>query len=163
MKAILITMCIFFNANAWAKSYANINKNGVLIEEYDPVAYFPTEGADKKISPGKAVKGKAEFQVKRDEGIYYFSTAENKALFEKTPEKYTPAFGGWCAYAVADSKQKVEIDPKSFVIQDDRLLLFYNGFFADTRKTWTTDQKKTQQEYLIQADANWSETKNKEP
>lgn len=154
MKHFIISILLIGSIQAFASHEFNLNKNGVILEGYDPVSYF--QGSSPK-------KGNAKFQTKIGDATYWFANEENKTIFLKDPKKYEPAFGGWCAFAVADSKSKVEIDPKSFVIQDGRLLVFYDGLFADTRKKWTTTKDKNASSYLKDADANWVELKSKAP
>jgi YHS domain-containing protein len=145
---------MLLNSLALASNVFNLNKSGVIAEGYDVVSYFKPEGP---------LKGEVQFQAKHKEATYLFANEENKQAFLKEPEKYAPQFGGWCAYAVAEKKSKVEIDPKSFLIQDGRLLLFYNGFLSDTKKKWLNNKSKDAKEYLKQADMNWSEIKDQEP
>jgi YHS domain-containing protein len=154
MKNFVFSFCLIFGLSAFASSQVSLNKAGVAIEGYDPVSYFSEAGPQ---------KGDSKYQSKQSDAIYLFVNQANKDKFEKEPGKYIPQFGGWCAYAVADSKSKVEIDPKSFVIQEGRLLLFYNGIWGDTRKKWLSTKDKSAQEYLKTADANWPETKSKDP
>ena len=132
----------------------NLNKSGVALGGNDPVSYFKSN---------KPSKGDQKLQVKLGEVTYWFSNEENKAAFVKEPKKYEPQFGGWCAYAVADSKSKVEVDLNSFLIQDGRLLLFYKGLWGNTREKWQTSKGKTAAAFLKEADANWPETQTKEP
>lgn len=73
--------------------------NKVAILGYDPVAYF---------SQGKAVKGKNAVSANYQGVIYKFSSNENKDVFLKNPSKYEPQYGGWCAFAMGDSGDKVE-------------------------------------------------------
>ena len=82
---------------------------------------------------------------------YRFANAQNRARFLAAPSRYEPAYGGWCAYAMA-SDDRVEVDPKSFRIEDGSLLLFYNGFLANTRKKWG---KEGSDKLFPKADANW--------
>lgn len=143
-----------WSLSATASPIENLNKAGVILDGYDPVSYFkanaPTLG-DAKIA--------TEF-----EGVkYWFTTEANKTEFLKDPKKYQPAYGGWCAYAVADSKSKVEVDPKSFLIQDGRLLLFYKGLWGNTREKWLHSKEKNQTEFLKEADANWPSVKKEAP
>jgi YHS domain-containing protein len=145
---------LFSSLNAVASHEFNTNKNGVILEGYDVVSYFQSTTPK---------KGNSNFQTKIENVTYWFSSEENKNIFLKDPKKYEPAFGGWCAYAVADSKSKVEVDPKSFVIQNGRLLVFYDGLFGDTRKKWTTTKNKDANAYLKEADSNWPELKPKVP
>ena len=135
-----------------------LNDEGVILGGYDPVAYFP-EGKKE----GKPVKGKAEFQTKVGEVTYWFSSEANKVKFLADPKHYEPQYGGWCAYAVADSKSKVDSNPKSFIIQDNRLLVFYDGIWGDTRDKWLNNDKKDKKTFLKEADMNWPETKPKDP
>ena len=57
---------------------------------------------------------------------------------------------GDTAYAMAFG-DKVKIDPKTFKIKDDRLLLFYNFRFNNTLKDWNKDEnnlfKKAESEW----------------
>jgi hypothetical protein len=47
---------------------------------------------------------------------------------------------------------KVEVDPTSFLIEEGRLLVFYDALFADTRKQWL---KKGGASLRPKADAAW--------
>ena len=146
MKLFAVFLLLSWAHVSVAAPRANVNSAGVLLDGFDAVSYF--QGAHPK-------KGDPKFAVKQGDTTYWFSSAENKQLFIKDPSKYAPQFGGWCAYAVANSKEKVEVDPDSFVIQDGRLLLFYNGLWADTRKKWLTTKDKDAKTFLNDADTNW--------
>ena len=93
--AILATVILAFaSATTYAqadlrKKNFNLEKNGLAIKGFDPVAYF---------LQNKAVEGKKELAVSSDGVLYYFSTAENKELFKANASKYEPQYGGWCAY-----------------------------------------------------------------
>ena len=154
MKAWAIYFAIFGSSVAWAGSLANLNKEGVILEGYDPVSYFKQD---------KPVRGNPKISTKQGEATYWFASDANQQEFLKNPKRYEPQFGGWCAYAVADSKSKVSVDPTSFLIQDDRLLLFYNGLWGNTRKKWLQTKDKDPKQFLKDADANWTTVKNQEP
>ena len=123
----------------------NLGKRALAIEGYDPVAYFEEGG-------GEPEKGSKDITVAHRGVTYRFSSAENKKTFLASPERFEPEYGGWCAYAMADGKQ-VDVDPKSFLIEDGRLLLFYKGLFNDTRKKW---RKEGGNELGPKADGNWT-------
>ena len=123
---------------AGAKSLLNVDKNGLAIQGYDPVAFF---------AESKPVKGKPEFKASYQGATYLFVSAENKMRFEKEPSKYEPAFGGFCAYGVSRNKL-VEIDPEAFQIVDGHLLLQYS-------KGVRNDFSKDTQGNLAKANANW--------
>ncbi|MFY0594012.1 MAG: YHS domain protein [Roseivirga sp.] len=105
-------------------------KKGLAIQGYDPVAYF---------TENKAVEGSDKFSAKKNGITYHFSTEANKQLFLKSPSKYEPEYGGYCAYAMA-SGDKVRIDPETFKIIDNKLYLFYNFRFTNTLKSWNKDE-----------------------
>lgn len=117
-------------------------ENKVAIKGYDPVAYF---------KQNKAVKGKSELAVVFEGVSYYFSSVTNKELFLKEPSVYEPQYGGWCAYAMGRSGEKVEVNPETFKVIEGKLYLFYNAYFNNTLKSWNKDQ----QNLKTKADTNW--------
>lgn len=123
---------------ASAKTLLNVDKAGVGIKGYDPVAFFTDHAAVKGTSANKSTEG----------GVtYYFASAEHKALFDANPSKYEPQFGGYCAWAVSQG-YTAGIDPQAFQIVDGRLLLQYSqGVRKDFNKDTAGNLKK--------ADANW--------
>ncbi|HEY4110815.1 YHS domain-containing (seleno)protein [Puia sp.] len=121
----------------------NLNSDGLAIEGYDPVAYFTT---------GKAVDGNKEYSFTLDGATYRFATAQNRELFKAAPARYRPQYGGWCAFAMGSTGEKVEVDPKTFKIIDGKLFLFYNKFFNNTLKSWNKDEPQLK----TKADVNWT-------
>ena len=131
-------------AQSQAKRVANFNlQDKVAIQGYDPVAYFKQK---------KAVKGKKEFAVSHQGVTYYFANDADKAAFVKSPSGYEPQYGGWCAFAMGDYGEKVEVDPETFKIVDGKLYLFYNKFLNNTLKSWNKDEAALRKK----ADANWN-------
>lgn len=126
------------------KKHFNIDKNSLAIQGYDPVSYFS----------GKPQKGLQQFLVFHKGIQYYFASATNKDLFLKTPEKYEPAYGGWCSYAMGEYGEKVEIDPTSYKIVNGKLNLFYYSFINKTLNKWNLNEVKLK----TQADKNWDTT-----
>lgn len=116
--------------------------HGVGISGYDPVAYFKQH---------RPVKGNKNISAQYNGVRYYFANAANKEAFEKSPEAYEPQYGGWCAYAMGATGEKVEVDPETFKIIDGKLYLFYNAYFNNTLKTWNKDEASLKKK----ADSNW--------
>jgi YHS domain-containing protein len=154
LKTLILCILGFWSFALFGKETPNVNKAGVMLEGYDPVSYFKAD---------KPIKGAESIQAKQGNVTYWFSSEQNKTEFLTNPKKYEPQFQGWCAYAVADSKSKVEVDPLSYLIQDGRLLLFYNGIWGDTRSKWSKTKGKDPKAYLLEADKNWLEVKDKDP
>lgn len=151
-KSLLIVLVgfatqIFAQSNAQRVKHYNL-ENGLAIQGYDPVSYF---------SINKAVKGEKKFSIKHNGVIYYFSSETNKEMFVKNPAKFEPQYGGWCAYAMGNKGDKVEIDPETFKIAGGKLYLFYNAYFNNTLKDWNKDEKNLK----AKADKNWQLIFNK--
>jgi YHS domain-containing protein len=138
---VVLLLSVFFQNFAQGNKEYNL-ENKLAIQGYDPVAYFSN----------KVVKGDKIAAATYEGTIYYFSTKENKKLFESNPSKYEPQYGGWCAYAMGNIGKKVTIDPTTFKIVDGKLYLFYNAYFNNTLKSWNKDEKKLK----AKADINWS-------
>jgi YHS domain-containing protein len=146
-KQIILLSLIFLSLVGFAQTATKrINvfnlENKIAIQEYDPVAYFVQK---------KAIKGKSNFTISYEGVTYYFSSQSNKELFIKTPTNYEPQYGGWCAYAMGSSGEKVEINPETFKIIDNKLYLFYNAFFNNTLKNWNKEENPLRKK----ADSNW--------
>ncbi|MFM6926074.1 MAG: YHS domain-containing (seleno)protein [Ferruginibacter sp.] len=129
------------DASALRKKHFNLDE-GVAIKGYDPVAYF---------TQNKAVKGKKELSVIYQGVLYNFSSVENKEAFKAAPFKYEPEYGGWCAYAMGNTGEKVSVDPETFKIVNGKLYLFYNRFFTNTLKDWNKNEAVLKKN----ADSNW--------
>ncbi len=132
-------------------SQFNLGKAGLALQGFDPVAYFPEGG-------GKALTGAKEFEHVHEGVRYRFASKENLELFQKSPGRFEPTYGGWCAWAMVDG-EKVEIDPKSFLVAEGKLYVFYKGFLNDTRAKWIKDPGKFQPK----ADASWAKLLAKKP
>lgn len=144
MKKFITLIVLFllpFFAFSQKAEHRNLD-NKLAIQGYDPVSY---------IEQNKAVKGKKEFAVNVNGAIYYTSTAKNKELLQKNPSKYEPIYGGWCAFAMGDYGEKVEINPTTFKVIDGKTYLFYNKLFTNTLNSWNKNEDKLKK----QADQNW--------
>jgi YHS domain-containing protein len=121
-----------------SKVLLNLDSNGVAIDGYDPVAFFTDQ---------KPVKGDARITSTFSGAIYWFASADHKALFDANPAKYEPQFGGYCAYA-ASIDTISPIDPNYWEIVNGRLILQHNKRAWDK---WHADAPGN----LVKADHNW--------
>lgn len=122
-----------------------VDNNGLAIGGYDVVSYFS----------GEAKKGFKSFSSTYKGVSYYFFTKENRAAFNKSPEKYLPQFDGFCAWGVGAKSAKFPIDPESFDIVDGKLYLFFNAPFNGERFNTILDWNARTTELKKAADANW--------
>ncbi|WP_126652239.1 YHS domain-containing (seleno)protein [Chryseobacterium aureum] len=138
----LFPVLLFFSSIFFAQSAKNINQqDGVANYGYDVVSYFS----------GKPQEGSAKNIVNYMNANYYFVNSQNKAIFQKDPNKYLPQYGGYCAFAMGDNGEKVEVNPKTYKITNGKLYLFYNRFFTNTLTSWNKDEKNL----TVKADKNW--------
>lgn len=136
--SVFLLVSLALPALAQPKSLLNLDKTGLAIQGYDPVAFFTDH---------KPVKGDAKFPARHNGATYYFASKEHYNQFKADPAKYEPAFGGYCAYGVSRAKL-VEIDVDAFQIVDGRLLLQYS---KGVREDFNKDSKGN----LTKADSNW--------
>jgi YHS domain-containing protein len=141
MKSLLIAF-LAFTSSFFAQNIDYNVKKGYIAHGYDVVAYFNNE----------ALEGDKAYTTTFDGVKYKFVSQENLETFTKNPEKYVPAYGGYCAYAVALKNEKIGINPESFLVKNDTLYLFYNAWGTNTLKLWQDNDPKALQE---KADKNW--------
>lgn len=122
---LLVTFHLLLSNSIFASDEVNI-VNQLALNGYDPVSYFS----------GKPVQGNAEIYSIDEQARYLFSTRINKKIFDQDTERYRPMYGGYCAYGVRMGK-KLDADPLSYEVIDDRLYLMLN---AATYKLWTQDK-----------------------
>jgi len=141
MKKIIVFALLLWGFPGFSqtmKSPQNLDKKGVAIQGYDPVAFF---------IQNKPVKGTAEFQSGYKGATYYFASSEDKAAFDAAPAKYEPQFGGYCAYGVSQG-HLAPVKIEAFQIVNGRLLMQYD---LDVKGTFNKDQAGN----LQKADKNW--------
>ena len=141
----LLLLCIVATPTLAAKSKINTTLLGNLaVDGYDPVAYF-TEGAP--------TKGSRKFTLEWQGANWRFASQESLDAFRSEPERYAPAYGGYCAWAVSQG-YTAGIDPQAWRIVDGRLFLNYN---RKVQKTWEADRANL----IEQADRNWPQVLEK--
>jgi len=113
---------------------------GVAIDGYDPVAYF---------TDGKPVEGTSDITADWQDATWRFASTDHRALFVANPEKYAPAYGGYCAWAVSQG-YTASIDPTAWRIVDGRLYLNYS---QSVQQQWAEDVPGN----IQKADGNWVE------
>ena len=109
------------------------------VSGYDLVSYHQESGP---------VRGTG-FQAAKHDGVtYLFANEANKAAFEANPEKYLPAYNGFCAFGVSLGK-KFNTNPEVYEIVDGTL---YLNLDKDIQGKWAADVQGN----IAKADANWA-------
>jgi YHS domain-containing protein len=140
LQSILFLGLVFNSLTLLAQNNdkVNVDKKNLAVQGYDLVAYFEDH---------KPIKGSDEFSFKHEAATYHFASKAHLNAFKKSPEKYLPQYGGFCAYGVSRG-YAVGIDPDAWSIVDGKLYLNYS---PKVQKTWNEDKPG----YIKKADANW--------
>lgn len=112
----------------------------VALQGYCPVSY---------VAMDKAVQGKEAYASEHQGRTYHFANGKGKAMFDEAPDKFLPAYDGYCATAVAQGKKLVS-DPTLFRVVDGRTYLFSS---AKALKMFDKDPGGT----IAKADGRWPE------
>lgn len=141
---VIVALCMVSVASAQSDlqrlKHFNTNKN-VAAGGYDVTTYFDI----------KPLHGSADFTFIHKGIIYLFASNANLNEFKSNIEKYEPAYGGWCAFAMGSSGEKVRVDPETYKILNGKIYLFYNFWGNNTLKDWNENEKTLKEA----ADRHW--------
>ena len=140
----ILTVCII-SVTAHAQSSEIFKTADGAIRGYDPVSYF---------KGGTPVKGKDDFKYTWNGADWHFSSQNNLDSFMANPDRFAPAFGGYCAYGMAGG-HKAPTDPEAWTIVDGKLYFNYN---KQVLGMWRKDQPG----YINKANKNWPAIKDKQ-
>ena len=121
-------------ALAWLSGCAtrNVVSEGgdanLMLRGNDPVAYF---------TQNKAVKGDPKIKAQHEGLTYRFISQAHRETFARTPDRFVPAYGGFCASG-AHYGLKSNIGADTFKVVDGRLFLFGG---PRSLKHWELDEK----------------------
>lgn len=145
IKSFLIAMVamLTFSLGANANEYSN---SVLAVQGYDVVSY--QEGK-------RPVRGSGNLTSTKNGATYQFSSKANLKAFNKNPEKYIPAYGGYCAFGVGVGKKFIG-DPEVWRVVDGTL---YLNLDTKVQDRWLKDVKGQ----IKKADTNWVKIKDKAP
>ena len=147
MKSIKSNLLIIFaglmaitTINAQADSVAN---SVTAVGGYDVVSYQTAK---------RPLRGNGHFLAVHEGVTYLFANAENQASFEANPEKFFPAYGGYCALGVSVGKKFVG-DPEVWRFVDGKL---YLNLDVNAQSVWLEDIPGR----IKTANTKWTQIKN---
>jgi len=144
LAAVVFFVAATVAVSARADPPVVFNTHGNAIFGFDTVAYHTL---------GEARDGSVEFTHEWMDVTWRFINAEHRDLFAADPDKYVPAYGGYCAYAVTFGL-KIDVDPHAWSIVGGRL--FLNESMV-VRRAWQQDTGH----YITNGDLSWDEIKYK--
>lgn len=96
---------------------------------------------------GSPAKGSRDITTEWKGANWRFASEANRDTFLADPEKYAPAYGGYCAWAIANNKL-AKGSPKHWSIIDGVLYLNFN---KNIKNKWLRDTEG----FIIKGDALW--------
>ncbi|GAA4276238.1 YHS domain-containing (seleno)protein [Aquimarina mytili] len=121
----------------------NIDNSNIALEGYSPVSYLDL---------GIAQKGLKQYKSTYNKVVYYFTSEEQKAAFDKNPNKYTPQYGGFCAFGIY-AGAKFRPDPNKFIVKDGKYFLYLYNLELDAQQLWLAE--KNHNKLVSVANKNW--------
>lgn len=132
---------IFLSSTLSAQGKYNVDDSKIALQGYSAVSY---------IELGLAQRGSLDYKSEHDGIKYFFTSADQKKLFDANPGKYTPQYGGWCATGIAVGA-KFRTDPNKFLVRNGNLYLFLYDVEVDALQLWLSDEKGM----AAKAQKNW--------
>ena len=141
---LILLMIISFNLRATEPVSKNF-LTGLAIGGHDSVAYHRPDS----IASNKAIQGNKTWKAEWKGASWLFSSKTDRDLFAANPEKYSPAYNGFCANALSLDEGLFKTDGRHWQIFGNRLYSFYA---ARGRQRWLAGDYE---EYKAVADAAW--------
>ncbi len=145
LKSQLVTFVALFGMAGTALA-ADYTHSTPAVQGYDVVSYQTGK---------RPIRGNGNFVAVHDGATYQFSSADNQKAFEKDPERYVPAYGGYCAFGTSVGKKFIG-DPEVWRIVDGKL---YLNLDTSIQSEWLKDVPGR----IRSANANWPDIKDKNP
>lgn len=140
---LIVVFTLTTSLSAQDKMANNIDNSNIALSGYSPVSYLDL---------GLAQRGNKDFKSEYKKVAYYFTSAEQKATFDKNPSRYLPQYGGFCAFGVY-AGAKFRVDPTKFIIKDNQYYLYLNNVELDAKQLWLAENNHNKLKSV--ADTNW--------
>lgn len=144
LKHLLIAaFAVLFTTNSFAADYSHSTP---AVQGYDVVTYQ----TDKR-----PLRGNGHFVATHNGATYQFSSKENMEIFKANPDKYVPAYNGYCAFGVSVGKKFIG-DPEVWRVINGKT---YLNLDANIQGEWLKDVPGR----INTADNTWQKIKGKNP
>jgi YHS domain-containing protein len=144
VSSLLVLTLMSVTSGAFAQQV--FTTDGTAIRGYDPVAYFTDQ---------KPVKGDPQFAFKHEGVTWLFASQQHLDVFKADPAKYSPQYGGYCAYGTSEG-HKAPTQPDAWTVVNDKLYLNYN---QGVKTEWS----KNRSERIEKANQQWAVIKDSKP
>ena len=141
--AMVLALMLSLNGLAQDNKANNIDNSNIALQGYSPVSYLDL---------GLAQKGVKNFKSEYEKVVYYFTSADQKAAFDKNPTHYLPQYGGFCAFGIY-AGAKFRTDPNKFIVKDRKYYLFLYNLELDAQQLWLGEP--SHDKLVGTANTNW--------
>ncbi len=146
LKALLLTaVATVFGLTGTAHA-ADYSHSTPAVQGYDVVSYQASK---------RPLRGNGHFVATHKGATYQFSSQANLDAFESNPDRYVPAYNGYCAFGVSVGKKFIG-DPEVWRVVDGRL---YLNLDTGIQTEWLKDVPGR----IKTADGKWSKIRRKSP
>ncbi|MEL6810514.1 MAG: YHS domain-containing (seleno)protein [Bacteroidota bacterium] len=145
---LILAFTLSIQMNAQDKMANNIDNSNIALQGYSPVSYLDL---------GIAQKGVKEHKSQYEKVVYYFTSAEQKATFDKNPKRYLPEYGGYCAFGIY-AGAKFRPDPNKFIVKDGKYFLYLYNLELDAQQLWLAENDHGK--LVGVANKNWSKLRS---
>ena len=142
IRTFLLVLTTFFAS--MGASWAADSNSVPAVQGYDVVSYQEAK---------RPIRGSGHYTASHQGATYIFANQQNLDTFKADPQRYAPAYGGYCAYGVSVDKKFIG-DPEVWRVVDNRL---YLNLDANIQDEWFKDVPGR----IKTADKKWSQIKNK--
>jgi len=145
IRKYLIAVVAFLSLSSSVMA-ADYTHSTPAVQGYDVVSYQTSK---------RPIRGNGNYVAEHAGATYLFSSEENQKTFQASPEKYAPAFNGYCAFGVSVGKKFIG-DPEVWRVVDGKLYLNLDTGIQDEWFKDVTGNIKT-------ANSKWGKIKSKNP
>jgi len=121
----------------------NIDNSNIALQGYSPVSYLDL---------GIAQKGVKQYKSTHQKVVYYFTSSNQKKTFDTNPSKYTPEYGGFCAFGIY-AGAKFRPNPNKFIVKGGKYFLYLYNLELDAQQLWLAE--KNHGKLVSVANTNW--------
>lgn len=114
---MLVFVATSFAASPYSRRIAVDPLTGVALDGYDAVSYF---------TEGEPLLGRPEYEHYHEGVPWYFASQANRDVFIRSPESFTPMFGGYGAMSLSRGFLS-EGNPRIYSVLANRLFVFYSS------------------------------------
>lgn len=142
----LFALVLAFFGLTGAAQAGDYEHSAPAVQGYDVVTYHTGK---------RPLKGNGNYVAVHEGATYLFTSESNMRTFKADPEKYVPAYNGYCAFGVSVGKKFIG-DPEVWRVVDGKT---YLNLDAGIQQEWLKDVPGR----IETADKKWSKIKRKNP